>query len=1484
MLKLLNQDKKLIANIKNYSDLCIENELLTFDSTLSFNCPINTILKDDIAEERYIRTRENEYVIKEVSTKNSLLEVYCNLNFEELEGKFFEHFNTIATTIEECLNLAFAGTGWTVGSSNILRKRTIKLTNVTSFKILKEANKVFRAEFKVDTLNKKIFIFEELGEDKGTYFTESLNLKNIEIQSNTHDFITRLIVEGKDGLTIESINDNKKYIDNFQYSKKIKTYFWKDERYTSKESLKEDAEYKLNELSKPAKSYNLDIVDLAKTNDYYKNILDYKLGDTVTLLSKTHKLKEKQRIVKIIEYPHDPTKNTCELSNTILSFEDLQQDLQDAADTIDNITTDNGTVDGSTIDSIEKEQIKNFDIEVGKVVNLEVVNAKIDNLIANKADITSLNAVIANIGQLEATKANITDLNAINATITNLQVSKADIVDLTAATGKITILESQVAKIGVLEGDVANIQDIIGGNISSDNIQSGGITGDRLNMNTIFVNDANIVNVNASKVNAGEIDTSKVKVKSTDGAIEIAGATQQFRDKNNKVRIQMGKDTKGDFNFIIKGEDGTTTLIDHNGVKESAIADDLIKDNMIAPDAIGEKQIDYDSFSTGFNKDTNTTQIKATKVKLDNEKQTLDVAFTSLKKQANESKTQTESNTTQINVANGKIETAIANTTIVKDGKEVLLKDDYNTTIATVDSMKNTISSHTTKIDENTGKIGTVESKTNVLERDLNSMSSKISATETIVNTHTTEISIANSNASNAQSTANTAVTKADKAQTDANKNKADIITVNTEVTATKNKVSGIEQDLDSVTTRVGSVESTTTSHTATINNHTNSLNAVDGKINTAKTDAINTAKSDATTKANDAKNQAISSAATDAQNKANKALNDAKSYTGAEITKVNSTMSSKFAEIKTTTDSITQSVSATNKEVETVKVNITNLQIGGRNLARNTDKYITTGSSTGMIIDADSIKKQAGKKITVSVDIEITNGISSNNDGRIGAEFSVQFTDGSSQYFGTWETVGTAAKTIKRRLSTTIIINANKTIATVKDLGIYIQRTTSGTFKIGRPKVELGDKATDWTAAPEDISKEILDITTEKVNQAKADIKVTTDAISSKVSQVESTTNSINGKVTAHESRIASAEQKITPSSIINTVSKTIDDKVNVVDRKLAEMKLENDNFQVKIEGTHYRNEFQSSNWSILTGGGSFYREALPNGYSSYKGDSKAWRWIYQAQSASVRFNEAITENGIYSVSFYVKSLNGYGLSMICDINDRSSSDPARYIAPNTWTLVKFENITVNNYTSDVFHFLDIGVTYGDNLVRDLLISNIMINKGTKCVEWTENSNEMYSGVLQMNKNGVDCFFEDGTYAHMGRYGLRYYRHGMSKPYQYVTFNAKISRIRNGYWTKVYLSEFFRGKQINIDFQLFVTLGAFNLDAYVNGSTNGALRVQHAEWSDWQAHDCSLLVRPCLQKIGLDSGKRYGWDSATTSAGATANEGEADVIIFAQM
>ena len=393
-------------------------------------------------------------------------------------------------------------------------------------------------------------------------------------------------------------------------------------------------------------------------------------------------------------------------------------------------------------------------INKADIEELKAVNATIDNLLAENVTITGkLTAIEGEFGTL---KANVGVIDKLTVTHT------AQINELEANKASITQLEAVSAKIGTVEAEVGKIQTLVNGNLSSENIQAGGITSDKLTIANGFITNAMISNLDVSKINAGDISTNKFRIKSDDGGIEIVGATQQFKDKNNKVRVQIGRDTNNNFTFSLFDETGIGVLIDHTGIKEGAIADDLIISDMIASDAVGEKQINYSSFITGFNKDTNTNTIKATKIMLNNQNQTLDVAFNQLKTQADDTKSLTESHSTTIGVMQGQITTAINNTQIVRDGQTILLKDDYNRTVQTVNSMNSTIGSHTTKINEHTGKITGVETRVNTVERDLDGITARVSSTEKNVTTVTNTANAANSNATNALNKANSANTLAD--------------------------------------------------------------------------------------------------------------------------------------------------------------------------------------------------------------------------------------------------------------------------------------------------------------------------------------------------------------------------------------------------------------------------------------------------------------------------------------------------------------------------------------------------------------------------------------------------------------------------------------------------------------------------------------------------------------------------------------------------
>lgn len=606
MLRILDKDKIPVKGLRTYKDLCIEGVLDLDDKTLSFSAPIRNV-RGIIVPESYIETKNDRYVVKEVDPSTSgMVEVTAKLDMEALEGKTFRSFKTTEQTIQAALQLAFAGTGWTIGKSAVTKKRTLSMSNVSALDILKQAIKTYRVEIKVDSKGQKIDIYEQIGEDKGVYFTSQLNLKTLTVQSTSYDFYTELEPYGKDGMTIEAVNDGKTYVENHQYSSKVKRYIWKDERYTSAESLKEDAEAKLADMSRPYTSYSAEVVDLSRASGGKYAILAYSIGDTVTLMDGITDTRERQRIVGMKHYPEEPGRDTCTLANKVLTFDELAQKYESTSDTVDNITNDNGQIDGDTIDGIHSSQI--IDLE-----NAIISSATIMDLTTQYMQVT---------GKLTAVEADIGNLNANVATIDQAMIGKldADTAEITYA--KITDLEASNASIDILEADSANIKSLLAGNAGVGDLQNIHLTSANAVIDSALIRNAVIQAVTVNDLLAGTISTNKFVIASDDGGIRISGATQQWKDENGIVRVQIGKDAQGDFTFALFDETGTGVLIDSTGIKPGAIADGLIVNDMVAEDAaIAGSKLDIVSLFEEMNGSTEV--LKSSRIWFDEQNQSL---------------------------------------------------------------------------------------------------------------------------------------------------------------------------------------------------------------------------------------------------------------------------------------------------------------------------------------------------------------------------------------------------------------------------------------------------------------------------------------------------------------------------------------------------------------------------------------------------------------------------------------------------------------------------------------------------------------------------------------------------------------------------------------------------------------------------------------------------------------------------------------------
>ena len=326
LLELYDRNHKKLANLTGIKSPHIQRTLEYGDETLDFSYPTSGPWLAQLLAECYIRTDRQEYVVKAVekSSASAWRKVSCALNIEELEGAPFEDFETVEQTVQAAAEFALEGTGWTVeADADITKKRTIrKEDDTTAWEVVKQIVTTYRVELEIDAVNKRLKFHTRRGQDRGAYFIERLNLRSLGVKTSSYGFYTRLIPIGKDGLHLWQ--DGKNYIENHQYSDKAITSIWRDERYTVTAALLEDAQARLDEASAPARAYTAELVDLAAQSDKY-NALAYDLGDAVLLVSEKTDEREKQRIVKLDEYPDDPLANKAELSNVKQTFAQLQK-------------------------------------------------------------------------------------------------------------------------------------------------------------------------------------------------------------------------------------------------------------------------------------------------------------------------------------------------------------------------------------------------------------------------------------------------------------------------------------------------------------------------------------------------------------------------------------------------------------------------------------------------------------------------------------------------------------------------------------------------------------------------------------------------------------------------------------------------------------------------------------------------------------------------------------------------------------------------------------------------------------------------------------------------------------------------------------------------------------------------------------------------------------------------------------------------------
>lgn len=203
-------------------------------------------------------------------------------------------------------------------------------------------------------------------------------------------------------------------------------------------------------------------------------------------------------------------------------------------------------------------------------------------------------------------------------------------------------------------------------------------------------------------------------------------------------------------------------------------------------------------------------------------------------------------------------------------------------------------------------------------------------------------------------------------------------------------------------------------------------------------------------------------------------------------------------------TQAVTQSQDAKRKVAElSSAINNINLDVGARN-------YLLRSSESGSSWDVSSEAKEnwRGKKLTLSLYLN-AKGIVRGGRNRVGLSMFLYYMDNTFTWVECW--LSNHQGDYSGRLKSTIQL-LDKPIKNISNCSFKVE-VGGGTCVATNPKLEIGNVATDWSPAPEDLTTVIQfeDIKSSLTNESNARVALENSA-NSRIGNAEATINQLGG------------------------------------------------------------------------------------------------------------------------------------------------------------------------------------------------------------------------------------------------------------------------------------------------------------------------------------------------------------------------------------
>lgn len=524
------------------------------------------------------------------------------------------------------------------------------------------------------------------------------------------------------------------------------------------------------------------------------------------------------------------------------------------------------------------------------------------------------------------------------------------------------------------------------------------------------------------------------------------------------------------------------------------------------------------------------------------------------------------------------------------------IKETYATKVDLTTESKTIHADVTTEIEKKVGELSTTVSETYASKSDLTSiegsLNTKIKQNADSITTQATSIEKLQSDttqakkdiidatkkATDAQAQADKALGNAQSAQTLADEAKRSADSAQLNLDNANKELADAKANLESVTGRVDATESEITKAQTRLTN-------AESAVQKAQSDATK-AQGNATTAINNAK--AAQGAADDAKQKAEQAQKD--------LVDLTNKVTSNTTKIEQNSDAIklqAKSITETSNKVD-------NLQIGGRNLLKNSHSVEQTYSYpssnyvnqcnwvTSIPLNGDTYTLSFWAKSTVAGDtIRVHFYSPSNITHCVGSQGQVSGNNDGQCNF-TLSTVLT-----KYWVTYTIPKGGNSARSVI--IPRMFSGSGKGTVSVKWEKLEEGNKATDWTPAPEDVDEAI---NTERTERQSA-IETKANEITAKVSETYVSNSALN-----HYKEEVSTQFSQTKSDFTWSINRSVTDAKNEMNGQISSvngrldglkqtadnvnsyMSFDNDALTLGKSDSAFKTKITNQEWSIQKNG----------------------------------------------------------------------------------------------------------------------------------------------------------------------------------------------------------------------------------------------------------------------------------------------------------